>query len=83
MLDVRKSITRTITYSVVVVSFKDEVQEFTVYGETTPSKEMKKLLKAGHEELPNITVDVITEKRAISLEKFLENSIIINESEEN
>ena len=54
-----------------------------MYGETTPSKEMKKVLKEYKGEcIPIIQVETKTEKRAISLENFINNSIVINESEE-
>ncbi len=55
-----------------------------VYGTTTPSKEMKKVLKDYKgEEIPGITVNTVTEKRAISLENFIKNSILISEGDEN
>jgi len=55
-----------------------------VYGETTPKKEIKKVLKDYKgEEIPKITVTTVTEKRAISLDNFIKDSILINEREEN
>jgi len=55
-----------------------------VYGVTTPKKEMKKVLKDYKgEEIPRITVITVTERRAISLENFIKNSILISEGEEN
>ena len=55
----------------------------TVYGKTTLAKEMKKILKEMEfETIPMITCHTVTEKRAISLENFINNSIVISESEE-
>jgi len=83
-LNLREMIKRKITYSKVKVAFEKHSYNYLVYGATTPSREMKKLLKDHKgEEIPTITVDTVTEKRAISLENFINNSIIINESEEN
>ena len=82
-MNIRQSITRNITYSLVTVSFEGECQTYIVYGETTPNKEMKKVLKYYKgEDIPIIKVETKTEKRAISLENFIEYSVIINESEE-
>lgn len=94
-MNIRQSITRNITYSIVTIIDNMVVQEegkeqpitvmsnYTVYGETTPTKEMKKLLKDFKGSiLPTITVETITEKRAISIEDFIAHSIIINENEE-
>jgi hypothetical protein len=76
-------IKRKITYSEVMVSYEGKNYSYIVYGVTTPKKEMKKVLKDYKgEEIPRITVITVTEKRAISLENFIKNSIIINESEE-
>ena len=81
-MNLREMIKRKITYSEVFVSTGDSGYYYLVYGDTTPKKEMKKLLKDYQgEEIPRITVTTVTEKRAISLENFLNNSIII-ESEE-
>lgn len=83
-MNLRQAITRNITYSEVTVSFEGESQTYLVYGETTPKREMKRVLKDYQgEEVPVITVHTVTEKRAISLENFINNSIIIKESEEN
>lgn len=77
-------IKRKITYSEVMVSYEGKSYSYIVYGVTTPKKEMKKVLKDYKgEEIPRITVITVTEKRAISLENFINNSILINESEEN
>lgn len=82
-MNIRQAITRNVTYSEVTVSFEGESQTYIVYGVTTPTKEMKRVLKdyKGND-VPVITVHTVTEKRAISLENFINNSIIINESEE-
>ena len=83
-MNLREMIKRKITYSKVKVSFDKHSYNYLVYGATTPSREMKKLLKDHKgEEIPTITVDTVTERRAISLENFINNSIIIDESEEN
>ena len=83
-MNIRQSITRNITYSIVTVSFEGESQDYIVYGATTLTKEMKRVLKEYKgEDIPAITVETKTEKRAISLENFINNSIVINESEEN
>jgi len=82
-LNLRQSITRKITYSEVIVTYEGNSYSYLVYGETTPKKEMKKVLKDYKgEEIPRITVITLTEKRAISLENFIKNSILINEREE-
>jgi hypothetical protein len=83
-MNIRQSITRNITYSNVTVSrVAEEPKIYTVYGETTPTKEMKKYLKSAIDgEIPTITVETVTEKRAISIEDFIKNSILINESED-
>lgn len=83
-MNLRQAITRTITYSKVSVSCEGENQEYTVYGGTTLKKEMTRILKTYEgNEMPQIKIETITEQRAISLDDFLENSTIINESEEN
>lgn len=82
-MNIRQAITRNITYSEVTVSLEGESQSYIVYGATTPAKEMKRVLKdykGCH--VPIISVHTVTEKRAISIENFINNSIIINESEE-
>ena len=82
-MNLRQCITRNITYTEVTVSYNGESTSYYVYGETTPTKELKKILRDGNlETIPNIVCEVFTEKRAISLENFINNSIVINESEE-
>ena len=83
-MNLREMIKRKITYSEVIVSYEGSGYYYLVYGETTPKKEMKKVLKDYKgEEIPRITVHTVTEKRAISLENFIKNSILISEGEEN
>ena len=83
-MNLRQCITRNITYTEVTVSYNGESTSYYVYGETTPTKELKKILRDGNlETIPNIVCEVVTEKRAISLENFINNSIVINEREEN
>ena len=83
-MNLRQCITRNITYTEVTVSYNGESSSYYVYGETTPTKELKKILRDRNlETIPNIVCEVFTEKRAISLENFINNSIVINEREEN
>ena len=83
-MNIRQAITRNVTYTEVTVSFEGESQTYLVYGETTPKKEMKRVLKDYKgDDVPVIVCHTVTEKRAISIENFINNSIIINESEEN
>ena len=84
-MNIRQAITRNVTYTIVSVSYiSGEHYNYIVYGKTTETKEMKKILKKKEfETIPLITCQTVTEKRAISLENFINNSIVINESEEN
>lgn len=83
-MNLREMIKRKITYSEVTVSFEEQGYSYLVYGETTPKKEMRKILKDNKgEEIPIIKVTTVTERRAISLEDFIKNSILISEGEEN
>ena len=83
-MNLRQCITRNITFTEVTVSYNGESTSYYVYGETTPTKDLKKILRDGNlETIPNIVCEVFTEKRAISLENFINNSIVINEREEN
>lgn len=82
-MNIRQCITRNVTYTEVTVAYEGESYQYVVYGETTPAKEMKKILRDKTlNVIPTIECNVITEKRAISLNDFLNNSIVINESEE-
>ena len=83
-MNIRQAITRNVTYTNVSVSYNGEHYDYIVHGKTTLAKEMKKILKVMDvETIPLITCQTVTEKRAISLENFINNSIVINESEEN
>ena len=83
-MNIRQAITRNVTYTNVTVSYNGEHYDYIVHGKTTLAKEMKKILKAmDFETIPLITCQTVTEKRAISLENFINNSIVISESEEN
>lgn len=83
-MNIRQAITRTLTYSKVTVTVEGESSTQLVNGTTTVKAEMLKFLKNyDGSEMPKISVEVFTEKRAMSLEDFISNSIVINESEEN
>lgn len=83
-MNLRQSITRNVTYTEVTVSYEGEHYDYIVHGRTTAAKEMKKILREREfETIPVIVCHTVTEKRAISLENFINNSILINESEEN
>lgn len=83
-MNIRQAITRTLTYSKVTVSVEGETSTHLVNGATTVKAEMLKFLKNyDGSEMPTISIEVFTEKRAMSLDDFVSNSIIINESEEN
>lgn len=83
-MNIRQAITRTLTYSKVTLSVEGETQNYLVSGYTTVKTEMMKFLKNyDGEEMPVIEIEHFTEKRAMTLESFISNSIVINESEEN
>ena len=82
-MNIRQAITRNVTYTNVSVSYNGEHYDYIVHGKTTLAKEMKKILREKEfETIPLITCHTVTEKRAISLENFINNSIVINEREE-
>lgn len=82
-MNIRQSITRNVTYTKVTVSFDDESYDYIVHGRTSDTKEMKKILRKRElDKIPTIVCQTVTEKRAITLENFINNSIVINESEE-
>ena len=82
-MNLRQCITRNITYTEVLVSHDGVSTLYYVYGETNAAKEMKKILREKKfETIPVIECNTVTEKRVISLENFINNSIVINESEE-
>ena len=79
----RKMITRNITYSIVTVKWKDDFWNDTyyVYGTTSVKTELKKVLKNESyptDEIPTITIKQITEKRAMTIDNFITNSIKID-----
>ena len=83
-MNLRQCITRKITYTEVLVSHDGESTLYYVYGETNAAKEMKKILREKKlDTIPVIECNTVTEKRVISLENFINNSIVISESEEN
>ena len=83
-MNIRQSITRNVTYTEVTVSYEGEHYDYIVHGRTTVAKEMKKILREKElETIPVIECNTEKKKRAISLENFINNSIVINESEEN
>ena len=82
-MNLRQAITRNVTYTEVTVSYEGEHYDYIVHGKTTVAKEMKKILREKEfETIPVIVCHTVTEKRAISLENFINNSIVINEREE-
>lgn len=86
IINLRENITRTITYSIVTIcKCNGEIyNSYTVYGTTNEKKEMIKFLKTNDGYLiPTISVKTVTERRTMTLDNFLNNSILINESEEN
>lgn len=81
-MKIRQAVTRTLTYTEVTVSQGGEGYTYLVYGKSTPMKELKRIMKEGQvEEIPTIVCHVVTEKRAIDFETFINNSIIINNEE--
>ena len=82
-MNLRQAITRNVTYTEVTVSYEGEHYDYIVHGRTTAAKEMKKILREKKlDTIPVIVCHTDTEKRAISLENFINNSIVINEREE-
>ena len=76
-------IIKKINYAVLRINENGVERIHTVYGKSNISKTIKEMVdKYNLVSSANIEVKVITERRAISLEKFLQNSILINESEE-
>ena len=87
-INLRNAITRTITYTEVIADYNGKTHIYNVYGVTTAQKELKKILRTYKgEDIPTVEVETKTERRVITLDKFLENSILLNilnnESEEN
>ena len=78
-MNLRQCITRTVKYTKVTVIGDNEEKKYVVYGETTPLKELKKHYSNCKNNYPLIECEVVTEKRAIELDLFLEHSEIIEE----
>ena len=83
-LNIRKMITRKVTYSIVTIKFNDSFwnNEYYVYGTTSVKTELKKLLKNESfptDEIPQISIKQVTEKRVIDIDNFIKYSIKINE----
>lgn len=83
-INLRENITRTLTYSKVIITVNTFYHTFyNVYGVTDEKKELIKYLRNNpNGDIPTIKVNTVTERRTMSLDNFLNNSIIINESEE-
>jgi hypothetical protein len=83
-MNLRQAITRNVTYTKVTLHYEDDEMNYVVYGRTTPTKEMKALIKKyPHiKKLPSIDTDIITELRAISIENFINNSELITKEKE-
>ena len=82
-LNLRTAIKRTLTYSEVTVCCGGESQVYTLTGETTAKKELKKVLnKFEGDEIPVVTVKVVSEKRAMALDTFIEHSVVIDKDEQ-
>ena len=72
-------IIKKINYAVLRTTDNGVERIHTVYGKSNISKTIKELVdKYNLVSSANIDVKIITERRAISLEKFLENSKVIN-----
>ena len=71
-------IIKKINYAVLRINENGVERIHTVYGKSNISKTIKEMVdKYNLVSSANIEVKVITERRAISLEKFLQNSIVI------
>ena len=83
-INLRENITRTIKYSIVTIKQDEKVTTHNVYGATSEKNELIKYFRSNRTNIiPSINVKVVTERRTMSLDNFLNNSILINESEEN
>ena len=79
----RNRINRKVHYTIVTIEYDNgDGDIYYVYGQTSPSKEMKKLIKQGIESLPQIECEIREERRTMDLTTFIENSFIINEEGE-
>lgn len=83
-MKLREQINRKVTYSIVTIYTKDKTIHYVVYGKTTKQKELLKYLKENvNSDIPTIEVKTKTERRTMTIENFIKNSILINGSEEN
>ena len=72
-------IIKKINYAVLRIKENGVERIHTVYGKSNISKTIKEMVdKYNLVSSANIDVKIITERRAISLEKFLANSKVIN-----
>lgn len=72
-------IIKKINYAVLRINENGVERIHTVYGKSNISKTIKEMVeKYNLVSSANIDVKIITERRAITLEKFLENSKVIN-----
>lgn len=83
-MNLRKAVTRKITYTIVKVEYEFTKEEYIVIGETDSVKELKKILNKNKNTsyIPKVECKVVSEKRAMTIQNFIKNSILINESEE-
>ena len=71
-------IIKKINYALLRINDNGVERIQTVYGKSNINQKIKELVdKYNLQNSANIEVKVITERRAISLEKFLQNSIVI------
>jgi hypothetical protein len=83
-INLRESITRTVTYTEVEIIVEGESSVHNVYGKTTVKEQLLKYLKVEpNGEIPQIKLTEKTEKRVISLDNFLIHSLVIEEDEKN
>lgn len=91
--NLRENVTRGVKYSVVIMTHPNGVEDKEiVYGHTTVKKELNKFFKEFPNAtiMPKIEVEHFEEKRTMTIQDFLNNSIVIDnieliniESEEN
>lgn len=79
-LNLRTAVKRTVVYTEVTVVQDEEIKTYVVQGETTAKKELRKILKNTSDDvIPQVSVKVVVEKRAMPLDKFIEHSIVYEE----
>lgn len=59
----------------------EQIAQYNVARKTTEQKELIKHIKADGEQPAVVTVTLIEERRAMTLDAFIENSIIVTEEE--